>query len=59
MSHYETAIDLAYRGNDDAILRWNTCARMIMQNPEIQPQPESEPSDAWVRDEANSSIADA
>jgi hypothetical protein len=59
MSHYESAISLARPGNDDAILRWNTCARMIMQNPEIQPQPEGEPSDAWVRDEASSSIADA
>jgi hypothetical protein len=59
MSHYETAINLARPGNDDAILRWNTCARIIMQSPEIQPLPESEPSDTWARDEASSSIADA
>ena len=58
MSHYETAINFARPGNDDAILRWNTCARMIMQNPEIHPQPESEVSDAWARDEASSRIAD-
>jgi hypothetical protein len=23
--------------NDDAILRWNTCARLIMRNPHLQP----------------------
>ena len=27
-------------GNDDALLRWNTCARMIMENPQLHPQPE-------------------
>ena len=37
MSHYETAMTFAPPGNDEAILRWNTCARMIMQNPDIQP----------------------
>src|ERR1700757_2107833 len=35
MSHYEAAIKLAHPGNDDAILRWNTCARMIMEHPDI------------------------
>jgi hypothetical protein len=23
--------------NDDALLRWNTCARFIMRHPEIKP----------------------
>ncbi len=59
MSYYETAIEFAAPGNDDAILRWNTCARVIMQNPDIRPLPESEPTEAWLRDEASSSIADA
>ncbi|HUQ91550.1 MAG TPA: hypothetical protein VM120_07700 [Bryobacteraceae bacterium] len=26
-------------GNDDPILRWNTCARLLMQHPELQPAP--------------------
>jgi hypothetical protein len=57
MSHYERAAKFAPAGNDDAILRWNTCARMIMQNPEIQPLSESD-SSAWLREEADSRIAD-
>ncbi|MGB8885259.1 MAG: hypothetical protein WCC87_00975 [Candidatus Korobacteraceae bacterium] len=57
MSHYERAMDFAPAGNDDAILRWNTCARMIMQNPDIQPLSESDPQ-AWLHDEANPRIAD-
>jgi len=59
MAHYESAIDFASPGNDDAILRWNTCARVIMQNPEVRPLPEEELAQAWVRDEAGSRIADA
>lgn len=59
MNHYERAIEFAPVGNDDAILRWNTCARTIMQNPDIQPSPEEEPGSVWSRDEAGSRIADA
>jgi hypothetical protein len=59
MAHYERAIDLSSPGNDDAILRWNTCARVIMQNPDVRPVPESEPAEAWEHDEAGSRIADA
>ncbi|MDR3747105.1 MAG: hypothetical protein P4M04_02950 [Acidobacteriota bacterium] len=58
MSHYERAMNFAPPGNDDAILRWNTCARMIMQNPDIQPLSENDPQ-AWLGDEAGSRIADA
>ena len=58
MSYYERAMDFAPPENDDAILRWNTCARMIMQNPEIQPLQEND-SQAWLPDEAGSRIADA
>ncbi|MGE5323703.1 MAG: hypothetical protein ACM3SW_12615 [Actinomycetota bacterium] len=47
MSCYEKAIKLARPGNDKAILRWNTCARTIMQNPELRPSPEKEPALAW------------
>jgi hypothetical protein len=59
MAHYEKAIDFASPGNDDAILRWNTCARVIMQNHEVRPAPDEDPADAWGRDEAGSRIADA
>src|SRR5215467_12369015 len=59
MTHYEKAIDFASPGNDDAILRWNTCARVIMQNPDVCPLPDEDPAQSWVRDEAGSRIADA
>ncbi len=32
MSFYETAEAIRPAGNDDALLRWNACARMIMGN---------------------------
>lgn len=59
MGHYEVAMNFASPGNDDAILRWNTCARLIMQDPEIRPLPEHDPAETWAHDEASSSIADA
>lgn len=59
MAHYERAIDFAVPGNNDAILRWNTCARVILQNRDIQSLPDDQPADAWVCDEASSGIADA
>lgn len=58
MENYERAMKFAPSGNDDAILRWNTCARMIMENPEIQPRPEAD-AHTWAHDEAGSRIADA
>ncbi len=59
MGHYENAMNFASPGNDDAILRWNTCARVIMQNPNLRPVPEREPTEVWGHDETSSSIADA
>lgn len=58
MSYYEKAMNFAPHGNDEAILRWNTCARVIMQNPDLQTLNENDPQ-AWLRDEAGSRIADA
>jgi hypothetical protein len=58
MTHYEQAMNFASPGNDDAILRWNTCARVIMQNPDVHPLPEEDRELAWARDEAGSRIAD-
>jgi hypothetical protein len=59
MTNYERAINFAPPGNDDAILRWNTCARVIMQNPDVRPLPDEDQTQAWLRDEADSRIADA
>jgi hypothetical protein len=59
MAHYERAIGFSSPGNDDAILRWNTCARVIMQNPDVCPLPDEDPAQSWLRDEAGSRIADA
>lgn len=32
MSFYEKAEAIRLPGNDDAVIRWNTCARMLMRN---------------------------
>lgn len=37
MEYYEAAEALRPAGNDDAILRWNTCARTIMRHPHVRP----------------------
>ena len=37
MGHYERAEALRPPANDDALLRWNSCARMIMNNPDVAP----------------------
>lgn len=42
MKHYERAEALRPHGNDDSILRWNACARVLMRNPEIRPLPDAE-----------------
>jgi len=42
MGHYERAAALRPPGNDDAVLRWNACARVLMHNPEIRPMPDSD-----------------
>lgn len=40
MGWYEEAQAHRPPGNDDSILRWNTCARTLMRHPELRPQPE-------------------
>lgn len=42
MKSYEQAAAIRPPGNDDAILRWNACARLLMRSPEIRPLPDSE-----------------
>jgi hypothetical protein len=40
MEHYERAGESRPPGNDDALLRWNTCARILMRNRELRPRGE-------------------
>ena len=40
MSWYERVQPLRPHENDDATLRWNTCARILMRNPRLMPQRE-------------------
>ena len=42
MGLYEKAEKIRPPGNDDALLRWNTCARMIMRHEHIRPLPQEE-----------------
>lgn len=46
MDWYETAERLRAAGNDEAILRWNTCARILNRNDHVRPAAEEsyEPS---------------
>jgi hypothetical protein len=37
MRHFERANELKPRGNDEAILRWNRCARILNERPDIAP----------------------
>jgi tetratricopeptide (TPR) repeat protein len=39
MDHYENAEKIRPLGNDDALLRWNACARLLMSSPDIRPAP--------------------
>jgi hypothetical protein len=38
MAHYERAEAMRPHGNDEVILRWNTCARILMRNREVRPR---------------------
>ena len=40
MTWYEKAEAIRPPGNDDAVLRWNTCARIFMHNTQLQPREE-------------------
>ena len=43
MTWYEKAEQASAPGNDDAILRWNTCVRMLQRNPHLRPRE----AEAW------------
>ncbi len=40
MNWYEKAEALRPSDNDEAILRWNTCVRLLQRHPELRPRPE-------------------
>ena len=40
MEWYGKAEEMRPAGNDESLLRWNTCARLLMQNPKLAPQTE-------------------
>src|SRR5471032_2764197 len=42
MTSYEKAEKIRPEGNDDAVLRWNTCARMINERGDIAPHGEEQ-----------------
>jgi hypothetical protein len=42
LENYDRAAALRPPGNDDAILRWNTCVRILRSRPELGPDPEVE-----------------
>jgi hypothetical protein len=47
MEHYEKAAEIRPSGNDESILRWNTCARILMGDPHLVPQQE-ETFQTWL-----------
>ena len=42
MSHFEAAERLSTIDNDDAVLRYNSCVRMLAAHPELRPEPVEE-----------------
>ena len=40
MEWYEAAEPLRPAGSDDAVLRWNTCVRILKKYPNLRPRPE-------------------
>lgn len=41
MGEYERALESDPNGNQDAALRWNTCARILKENPNLKPAEEN------------------
>jgi hypothetical protein len=39
LDYFERAEAVRPPGNDDAILRWNTCVRVLQKHPELRPSP--------------------
>ena len=47
MDHYARAEAVRPTGNDDALIRWNTCARILMRHPEMDETPD-EPMQSYL-----------
>ncbi|HVT58112.1 MAG TPA: hypothetical protein VHR45_06910 [Thermoanaerobaculia bacterium] len=43
LEHFQQAAEIRPSGNDDAILRWNTCVRTLRSKPELVPDLEAQP----------------
>ncbi len=41
MTEYERALESDPSGSQDAVLRWNTCARLLNENPHLKPAAEN------------------
>jgi hypothetical protein len=48
MSWYERAEALRPAGNDEAILRWNTCARILMRHPHLEQAGDERPEPQFL-----------
>ena len=48
---YEKAMEISPPGNDDGILRWNACARIMKRHEEIKPKPQDTSIEAGFEDE--------
>ena len=51
MDHYESPDEVGPEGNEEALLRWNTCARVIMRDHHVRPLPE-EPAHTMLEERA-------
>ncbi len=40
LESFEKAVALRPEGNEESILRWNTCARILARHPELKPAPQ-------------------
>src|SRR5262249_28683117 len=52
MDWFEKAMALAPEGNDDAILRWNACVRIMQQNPHLRGDTEEHVTESGFPDGA-------
>lgn len=46
MQLFEKAEESAPAGNEDAVLRWNSCARILATSPSVRPRPEERAAEA-------------
>ena len=51
MGWYEKADELATDDNEDPVLRWNACARIMKRNPSLRPRPEDHTIDEIHQDD--------